>query len=87
VVLYSGKSYGDYTTSQESEIVADPDTATGFRVNRAHGLRRFKGGRFYRLVMEKAEPLGDPENIALHFDESEKYGLITFIIMNRTILI
>lgn len=57
----------DYTASQQSEVVADPDTATGFAVNRVYGLTRdaFDGGRCYKLKAHKAEPYGGSENKGL----------------------
>ena len=72
-LVKSGKSFGEYTTSQESEVLADPDTATGFRINRVHGLTRFEGGRFYKVVAEKAEPLGGPKNMATFFLEKQNF--------------
>jgi hypothetical protein len=65
--VLSGTDRGDYTASQESEVVADPDTATGFRILRVHGLTRFEGGRWYKLVAKKAEPFGAPKNMAAFF--------------------
>ena len=68
--VLSGPDHGDYTASQESEVVADPDTASGFRILRVHGLTRFEGGRWYKLVAKKAEPFGGLENQAIFFAEN-----------------
>jgi len=66
----TGPDRGDYTSSQTSNIVADPDTATGWRFNRVHGLTRFEGGPWFELVAVKAEPFGGPENMAIFFAEN-----------------
>ena len=70
---------GEYTYSQESDKVADPDTANGWQNTRVHGLTRF-GGRCYRLTLRKAQPYGGPENIVLHYAPNEDNDLGQFII-------
>jgi len=69
--VLSGESSGDYTSSQISEVVADPDTTTGWKLNRVYGLTRFDGGRVYKLVAKKAEPFGNSENIEIFFAEKQ----------------
>lgn len=68
--VLSGPDRGDWTSSQTSDIVADPDTTTGWWHNRVHGLTRFEGGPWYKLVAVKAEPFGGPKNMAIFFAEN-----------------
>lgn len=67
----------NYTANQQSKVVADPDTATGFRFNRVHGFTRaaFAGGRCFKLVAHKAKPYGGPENKALFYVGEKKSRL------------
>jgi hypothetical protein len=70
---------GEYTYSQLSDRVADPDTANGWQNTRVHGLTRF-GGRCYKLTLKKAQPYGGPENIVLQYAPNEDNDLGQFII-------
>jgi len=63
-------SADEYPYSQESNKVADPDTADGWQNTRVHGLDRF-GGRCYKVVLKKGKPFGDAKNIVLHFAPNE----------------
>jgi hypothetical protein len=69
-------SADEYPYSQESNKVADPDTADSWRATPVHGLTRF-GGRCYKVIFKKAKPFGGPENIVPHFlpNEDKTSGL------------
>jgi len=69
-------SAGQYTYSQMSNKVADPDTADSWQNTRVHGLTRF-GGRCYKLVLKKAKPYGGAENIVLHADGQDNGAIFT----------
>ena len=64
----------EYTYSQLSNKVADHDTDDGWRDNQVRGLTRF-GGRCYKVILKKAKPFGNGENIVLHYAPGEDNDL------------